>query len=323
MSHLNLKILGLLVFLLVAVYVSFFAGSSFLFLFVFLRNLFSDNSFPVREMLGWFTVGVSLSLLASLTAWPFALAITTLLEHNKSRSLSRYFLKLLSYLSSLPLVLFVFAYLSIFGNEGFNFIKVVWTVLFASKNFFTDAIAFALTLLLYPLTIFMKAADQPTIDHFYHQMLAAVIEFAEVGLVATVVAVALFLFVLPKMILHMRKQLMDDENIRSTEIIKSLGGTPWESIHLTVMQSMKTKFNEIILHFTKKCFFEGLITFSILNAFFFRSIDGDYHWSSSLSSMFVRESVSLPKNLEHLMVLAGFLVLAYFVFTWFERRHHV
>ncbi len=316
----NLKILGLLVFLLVTIYLTFFVGTSALYIFVFVRDQLGQPLLPWRNLFGWFTVGISLALLSSLAAWPFALSLSTLLEHNKSRPLANIFLRILSYLASLPLVLFVFAYLAIIGHRGFYTIKSVWVFLFATENFFTEAIAFALTLLLYPLTGLPGAGEQPTIDLFFRRMLDGVVEFAEVGLVATVVAAGLFLFVLPKMVLCIRKLLLEDHNLRSTEIIKSLGGTPWESIHLTVMQSMKTRFNEIILYFTKLCFFEGLVTFALLNAFFFAGDSDQYHWSSSLSSVFVRQSLLPTKNLDQLLSISGFLLLTYFLFFWLRSK---
>lgn len=314
MPRWNLRNLAIPIGLMVAFYLALYLVGSSLYLFSFFQDIAFVHSFPLKHLLGWFTVGISLALLSSLTVWPFSLAIATLLEHNKSRTLANYFLKLISYLASLPLVLFVFAYLTIFGSRGFLLIKKFWFFLFASENFFTQAIAFALTLLLYPLSLLQGASSQPTIDSFYHRMLSGVIEFAEVGLVATVVALGLFLYLLPKMVLHMRKILQQDEQLRSFEIIKSLGGTPWESVHLTVMQSMKTKFNDIILVFTQKSFFEGLITFSLLNAFFAKS--SDLHWSSSLSSIYVRESLLGEGNLNKLLALSGFLLLSYLLLTW-------
>ncbi len=320
MPRLYKKILGFFVLVLIISYFSIFAGTAFFYLLVFFRDLFNHSSLPLKSIIGWFTVGVSLALLASLLVWPFALAISTLLEHNKTRRFSKFFLQVMSYLGSLPLVVFVFTYISLVGSRGFIAIKKVWVILFASPNFFTEAIAFSLTLLLYPLTAIPGVGDESSIDVFYKNMLSTVIEFGEVGLVATVVGVGLFLYILPKMVIHMRKQLMDDVNTRSTEIIKSLGGTPWESVHLTVMQAMKSRFNDIILHFTQICFFEGLITFALLQAFFLNTREQSFQWSASLSSVFLAESLKTPVNFDHLLSLSGALLFVYMIFIWVDRR---
>lgn len=281
--------------------------------------LATDFSMPLVKVFGELVVGLSLALLASLCTWPFALSTATLLEHNRARPIYRWFLSLTAYLSGLPLLLFVYVYIEVIGQAGFASIQKFWTLLFASPNFLTQSISFALTLLLYPLVAMAEWGGAPTIDHFYRKILEAVIDFAEVGIVASVVVIGLFLFIFPKMVLKMRALLRDDENVKSSEIIKSIGGTSWESIHLTVMQSMKNSFTEVIAYCTRVCFFEGLITYTLLHLFFVGPGSKTTYWGTSLTSMFLDAAIEPSEQRQLLHFFAGLLSVSYLGFILFEK----
>lgn len=308
----------LLVALFVLLYLASFFGASLVYLFSGIRFIFSGHQEILKPVFLWTSVGLSLSLLATLTCWPFALSAATLIEHNRSRWITPYILRSLSYFSTLPLIVFIYVYIEVVGVEGFDWLKEQWIVFFASPNFLTKSVAFALTLLLYPLTAFPFLLDRISVDQFFKNMLSGVIEFAEVGLVALVVVAGLYLYILPKMILHMRRQLKQDENLRSFEIIQSLGGTSWESIHLTVMQSMRNRFNSIVTYFTRICFFEGLITYSLLYYFVLEDGTFESHWGASLSSIFIFGSLDPGQRLSFLLAIAGFMVLCYLLFMRIE-----
>jgi hypothetical protein len=321
MNHWMSKLLGLLTLVFASSYILGFVSSYLYFMGVALFELLNNQDLSIQTLISWVSVGLSLSLLSVLTAWPFALAVATLIEHNKARPLARFCLGFASYLASLPLILFVFVYVQIVGEKGFLAVKSFWLFLFASSNFFTQALSFGLTLLLYPITMIPGVGEGLSIAVFYDRILSTVFEFAEVGLVASVIAMGLFLYVVPKMVLHMRQQLRKDENLRSFQIIKSIGGTPWESIHLTVMQSMKAQFNSIIVDFTRKCFFEGLITFTLLRVFFINDNQPEFHWSSTLSAVFLWTSLFEEPSSSLLRLTAGTLCLSYLLFIFLENYY--
>lgn len=307
------KFFGVIVALLVLAFALGFVGTYLFAIFFSFWQLLVNNGPNLKLIAGWVMVGVSLALLSTLTVWPFALALATLLQHNKNHPLANAMLKLLSYMASLPLLIFVYLYLEILGVSAFDYLQKFWIFLFASSNIFTQAIAFALTLILYPFSVLPFWKQNLSIDLFYRQVLKAVIEFAEVGLVASVVALGLFLYLLPKMVLHIRKHLNDDDSLKSFEIIKSLGGTPWESIHLTVMQSMKSHFNAIVFYFTRLAFFEGIITYSLLNIVFTSSSN---RWGQSLSSQFIALSINWPQQNSLVLLCSGVLAFIYLFFSF-------
>lgn len=319
MNHWLSQMLGRMMILLAVIYVLGFAISYGYYLFHGLEFVVTADFSQLKALVGWVIVGVSLSLLTSLTAWPFALAAVTLLEHNKSRRLTSFSLRCVSYLASLPLVLFLFVYVQIVGEKGFLTLKAMWLLLFASPNVFTQALAFGLTLLMYPLTIIPGVGGEHTIDVFYNKMLDLVIECAELGLLAIVVVLGLFLYVFPKMILYMRQKMQEGEQLRSLEIIHSLGGTPWESMHLTVMQSMRTHFDGVMLYFTRRCFFEGLITYTLLSVFFSESVLG-IHWSSTLPVVYIQSLLQGHEVPEISFGLCGILAFLYILFLVAESH---
>ena len=300
-------------------YFIFFLGAAFFYLLASLQGVFLSGWDSIRTFVLWTTVGVSLSLLTTLVCWPFALSAAILIEHNKNRKYAPWVLKVLRYFSTLPLIIYVYIYIEVIGGTGFDFIKDQWSFLFASPNLLTQSIAFALTLILYPLSIFPFISSAPTVDLFYKNILSRVLEFAEVGLIASVVVTGLFVFLLPKMILYMRKQLVEEENMKSLSTIRSLGGTAWESIHLTAMQIMKVRFNIIVTYFTRICFFEGLITYNLLYYFVIGETSFNKHWGVSLSSIYVLNSMTPFENMSFMLSVGGFLVICYIGFMYTEK----
>ncbi len=304
-----------LIFSIVFAYVLVFLGFGSLYLYsLFLGAL----NFNIQKLFLWISVGLSVSLLASLCSWPFALSLATLIEHNRERRIVRHILKLLKYYSTLPLILFVYIYVEVIGDSGFLTIQNQWDQIFSSSNFVTQALAFAITLILYPLTILPFFDSKLTIDVFFKTSLESVIDFAQAGLVAFVVVLGLFIYILPKMVLYMERNLKNEKSLKSFEIIKSVGGTPWESIQMTVMQSMKNSFNSILIHFTRVCFFEGLITYSLLHFFMFDNNPHHEQWGASLSSIFISTSLDPNRVVHQLMALCGVLLITYFLFILVE-----
>lgn len=312
---------GILIFItgLISAYLLLFLSSYLVNTFLALEFLKTGSFAELGTLLWLVLVGLSLSLLASLCAWPFSLSIATMIEQNKSRQHIDYINYALKFLASMPLVFYAYLFLEVVGADVFRILESFWVESFASSNLLTQVLAFALTLLLYPLTIIPWLLEPVSVDVFFQKMLVAVIDFAEVGLVSSVVVCGLIIYILPQMVLRMLKYLQRDQNLIKHEVIQSIGGTRWESIYMTVLQSMREHFNIIILRFTRVCFFEGLITFSLLSFFFKTQESLESHWGATLSSLFIGESLVWEPGTEKLRFFSGALILVYVVFIGVER----
>ena len=279
-----------------------------------------DVAIRASQLIWLSLVGLSFGLLATLCAWPFALSLSTLIEQNRDHRTTQWLITAIRFFASLPLVLFAYLYLEVVGAKVFGVLQVFWVDSFASSNIFTQALAFSLTLVLYPLSLVPGVLPQMTVDIFFKKMLLAVIGFAEVGLVSSVVVLGLTLFVIPQMVLRMLKYLEEDKSRRHHEVIQSLGGTRWESIYMTLLQSMKEHFNIIVAQLTRLCFFEGLVTLSLLSFFAVSDPLAIDQWGASLSALFVSESMNWTASLDKLTLVAAVLSVQYLLFFILERH---
>lgn len=264
-------------------------------------------------------MGLSLSLLTCLCAWPVALAIATLMEHFKGNKAVVRLNRFLKVIESLPLIVFAFLYIEVVGFYSYGWFEKFWGEFFTTSHFLTKGIAFALTILLYPFSLLPFFESQPNIDLFYQKILTLVAEFAEVGLVTSVIVFGLMVYIIPKMILRMNFYLNSKNNSRAPEVIQSIGGTHWESVYMTVIQSMKVHFNLIILRFTRICFFEALITYTVLNSFFSGKDTSTFHWGTTISAMFVVQAMEPKVSLDPLCIIAGLLSICYIIFVGLEK----
>ncbi len=278
----------------------------------------NPTQFPYGRIFWLFMVGLSFSSLASLFSWPLSLSIVTYLQQIKKHRSYNTLRKLIHFFATLPLVLFCFIFIEVFGGDFFGSFEVFWSKSFATPNLFTQAIAFAFTLLIYPLTLFPVFSKNYTVAEFFSEVSRSIHQFAEVGLVSSVLILTLTVFILPQMVLLMLDHFDSKENQRSYEVVQSLGGTRWESIHLSVLQNMKSRFFELILRFTRICFFEGLITFSVLHYFFNVSSASLLNWGLSLSSLTVLLSTEGVLQKE-VYFLSGLLLFSFFAFYSCEK----
>ncbi|MEM7646981.1 MAG: hypothetical protein AAF203_08735 [Pseudomonadota bacterium] len=261
-----------------------------------------------------------LALLACLFAWPIALSILILLELSRGRPLRDWILNLLQYLSGFPLIIFAFLFVEVLGIPVFEFFESLWIENFASSNILTQSLAFALTVLLYPLSVFPFFGEVQTVNLFYTEMLANVIDFASVGLMISSVILSLVIYIVPKMVLSMRKRLRLSESAQSLEVIRSLGGTQWEGIYLTVLQSMRSHFKFIIISGARICFFEGMVVFAIAKYLLAGSLFDQPSWSHTIASQLMFQSMSPSHNLNQLLILSGAMTICFLVFQRVEQN---
>ena len=227
-------------------------------------------------------------------------------------------LKPVYFLASLPLVLVVYIFVEVLGIEVFSVFRDFWMDTFGSHNFFTRSLAFTLTILFYPFSTLLFG--EMSTDVFFQKMLHFVNDFAQVGLFSSILIFGLTIFIIPKMFLTMNQCLEEDKSLRRLEIIQSIGGTQWQSVSVTLLQSMREHFNRILVRFVRICFFESLIVFSLLN-FFFSKDQKDPYLGSTLASRFVFESLKPIESPFFLLAMGGFLSFGYFLLLAIEKYY--
>lgn len=313
----NLKKFFLIATLLIAAfYFSAFIFSYFFYGFSFLKS----GNIPVRDILIWTFTGLCFSLLASLCAWPFSLSLVTLLRKYQFHSLSQRIFMFIHFSASLPLVLFLYISLEVFGLGSFLNFPEFWVDVLDTDNFLAKSLAFVLTILFYPIKSLIFFSEYETTDVFFHKMLKIVIECLQISLPGLVLIFILTIFIIPKMVITMHQCLIKNKDIRGLEVIQSVGGSRWESVFITMIQSMRDHFKMILIRFVRICFFESLITFSILSLFF--DAHGKNQRVHTLTSSFIFESLKLNKeNHDFLLILAGALGFCYLSLMIVERYY--
>lgn len=271
------------------------------------------------------SLGLALALMASLLAWPLALSVVILFEQNKSSRSVRAFKASARFLATLPLLFFIYLYIEVIGSGVFSFLEEFWTSYLTPNHIMTQVLAFALTLLLYPLRVFPGFGASLTIDEFFRQMLLTVVEFSELGLAVSLLTLGLVFYILPRMVVSMMAEIKDSNNHLSFEVVQSLGGSRWEGTQMTVLQLMRQKSIWILTYFTRICFFEGLIIYSLLHFFLFKS--GHMAMGQTLASRYIHDSLSLaPSTLKGLLTIAGVLFVLFLTFfsleTFFKKASH-
>jgi len=309
----------ILTWLPTASFLLFAAFLSTFFLFGFGAHTFSSqhSSFPFSLLLKMVSLGLVLALLASLLAWPLALSIAILFEQNKSSRFVQGLKAAARFLATLPLLFFVYLYVEVIGSGVFLFLEEFWTSYLTPSHIMTQTLAFALTLLLYPLRVLPGVGVSLTIDEFFRQMLLNVVEFSEVGLAVSLLTLGLVFYILPRMVVSLLTEIKNSNSHLSFEVIQSLGGSRWEGTQMTVLQLMRQKAIWTLAYFTRLCFFEGLITYTLLHFFLFKS--GHMAVGQTLSARYLHESFSLtPPTLNGLLLLAGVLFMLFLILFGLE-----
>ena len=312
------KFFLIMILLLVGIYFLLFTACYLFYGFSF----FNFNGFPFREFLNWTSAGLCFSFLASLCSWPLSLSLVTLLRRYQFHYLSRRVFVFIHFSASLPLVLFLYIFLEVLGPEFFSNFRDFWINNLASDNFLTKTLAFVITVFFYPISSLSFFSELRTTDIFFNKILTIIIEFLQISLPGLILVFILVIFIIPKMVITMHQCLMKNRDIRGLEVVQSVGGTWWESVSITMIQSMKDHFNMILTRFVRICFFESLIAFSVLKIFFSFDESQKGEWGSTLTSHFVFESLkSNGNNHDFLLVLAGALGFCYLFLMFIERYY--
>ncbi len=304
--------------LLVGIYFTIFIASYLFYGF----SVLTFDTFFHREILWWTLIGLCFSFLASLCAWPFSLSLVTLLRQYQFHPLARGGFRFIHFSASLPLVLFLYIFMEVIGPDIFMIFEKFWTDTLASGTWLTRTLAFILTVLLYPIGSMLLSPEESSVDVFFGKMLETVIEFFQIGLFSSTLVFILTIFILPKMVVTMHQCLLKNRDIRGLEVIQSVGGTWWESLSITMIQSMRDHFNMILTRFIRICFFESLITFSVLRFFLAFDIPHENYWGATPTSNFIFESLKPnDTNYDSLLILAGGLGFSYLLLMAVERYY--
>lgn len=316
------------IFFLVLYLLSFFSVGAFIFLLTTYllalgqnisggQGVISSASFLLVLM--WTFAGLLISVLATLLSWPCALATAVVLE-QESGHWAFWAQKFISWLSSLPLIVYAYIFVQFMAIDVLSVFKGLWLGSFASVNWVTQLIAFAGTLVLYPLLLFVPGTEGVTMDQFFKTTLASIIDFGEVGLTVTLLCVGLIFVILPRMTFEMQKMLKKNKDLQSLEVIRSLGGTFWESMHITIIHSMRSRFALVFVRFVRYSFFEGVIVFLLLGYPFYEGSEIETFFGTTLSSMFVRRTLvtEIDTFWIDILSLGGWLIVLHFIFLQIE-----
>lgn len=271
-----------------------------------------------RSILKWTIVGIVISSFSVFLAWPCAMATAVVLEQEDSYwvSLAQ---KFISWLASLPLIVYVYVFIQFMAVDILSSFKGFWLESFASVNWVTQLLAFAGTILLYPLLLFVPNTDGVTIDQFFRATLKTVLNFGELGLTVTLLCIGLTFVILPRMVFEMQKMIRGNKDLQSLEIVRSLGGTAWESTHITLIHSMKSRFSLIFFRFVRHSFFEGIIVFLLLGYVFADQNIFDDIIGATISSIVVQEYMSLNLSWTDLLSMGGWLLFLHIGFVQAEK----
>jgi hypothetical protein len=273
-----------------------------------------DSSLTINGLGRLVLVGAAVGLLSTLLAWPLAISVVIFIQLNLKWRPTQWILLFFEYMSRLPLIFFVFVYLTLIGWQTFHALDRFWFDVLASPNFFTQSIAFGLTLLLYPMSVLPFLWNHLTIDEFYTKMLGGVIDFAEVGFVISLLSLSLGFYILPKMVISMMEELRLGKTDLSAEVIQSLGGSRWESTRISVLQRLGQSFYTLVNRMTRCCFFEGLISFVVLNHLIYKSHLGSTAWADTLTYVFLKQAMNMPIHKPEILVL-GLVMLVVYIFS--------
>ena len=282
-------------------------------------SVFVFDTFPWISLLMWAFQGLIVSLMAGFCAWPFSLSLVSLLRQYNSDSLAGMAFKFIHFSASLPLILFICLFMEVLGPDIFILVKDFLVETLVRENLLTRAIAFILTIFFFPISQLLSFSETREPDVFFNEMLMGVIDFFQMALLAGVLIFILTVFLIPKMTVTMHQSLMRNRDISGFEVVQSLGGSHWESVSISMLQFMKDHSKMILIRFVRICFFESLITFSVLK--FFLSFKKEL-WGSTLSERFIFESLRMTEdNSPSLLVLAGCLAFIYLFILQIENYY--
>lgn len=288
----------------------------FVFLNLVLIILWDSSVFPLDRRSFWLiAVGLSDAFLACLLSWPVALSIVSFLQQVRSTRFYKWVRKVVQFLATLPLVVFGFIFVEVVGELLLQGMETIWARTFQQSSELSQSLAFAITLLIQPLRRFFSDS---TVHETFLEVEKTLLNLTEIGILSSTLVFVLILYILPQMILLMMDDLDAQDQQTSAEQVRALGGSAWESVRLSVLQQLKLRFWNWVFKLSRLCFFEGLITWSVLNAFFGLNIEGLQHWGGTLTSFAVLQAVQ-GEQVSNLQSL-GFALLVIFIFFFIAER---
>ncbi|MCJ8275715.1 MAG: hypothetical protein MJK18_02650 [Bdellovibrionales bacterium] len=266
------------------------------------------SAVSLGNILYWTITGLLISAVAAALTWPWALATAVVLELEKG-VWPKWAKRFVTWLAKVPLIVYAYVYLQYMAANMLVSFKALWLESFASQNGVTQLLAFASTLFLYPLLIFVPDTQGITMDQFYRSSLNTVINLGEVGLTLAIICLGLIFAMMPRMIFEMQRMLRKSDDLQSLEVVRSMGGTLWESLRVTIIHSMRSRFVYILIRYIRFGFFEGLIVFVLLKYMFINDNLMESFFGSTMSSYGVRQFLAMRWNWSDLMALGGWLLI--------------
>ncbi|MCB0379131.1 MAG: hypothetical protein KDD33_11630 [Bdellovibrionales bacterium] len=272
------------------------------------------------QFLGWAGMGLLISVIATIAAWPVALSSAVVLSQAEQVWWGRWAQRLISFYSKIPLVVLAFIFLRFFVDSIFFSLGWVLHQSFASSNMFTEGVAFAVTTVLAPAFYLFSSDPKQLTQTVYESGLNAVVNVGELAFVVIILSIALLFYLVPRMILNMQDLLMREGHRRSLEVAKSLGAGPWQSLHLTMIHYMRPNFNLIFVRYIRLAFFEGLMVFFVYKKISTMEAFADSRWGEALTAIVVEKLASGSIQQSEWLVLGSLLLAIHLVLLAMEQN---
>ena len=243
-----------------ALIVLFFLGNLF---FSAIYHLFGDGEwldvFFQNHFLRLSFTGLAFAFLAALVAWPFALATAVVLAQDSQHLWAGFAVRFFRFLAYLPSLVYGFVFCWALGPALTTNLKKAWVGFFSTENFITELIAFTVTLVGYPLTIFSSWGEGLTVDIFYVTIKEGIVHLAVDAYSAFVIILSLTFFLVPLFTVALYRIIQRTQNDQYILATRALGATEWESLHITMIHIIRTHFRGVFLFGVAKAFVEGTV----------------------------------------------------------------
>ncbi len=103
----------------------------------------------------------------------------------------------------------------------------------------------------------------------------------------------------------------------------ALGATHWESMHLTMLNSLSPQFAYAFIKTMRLAFFEGLTVFFIILYFFNQQNPYSSFWGHNYVS-YIAESILLKNyGVDFILPMAAILIILRAIFYWAESTYRL
>lgn len=298
-----------------------------------------------RFLLSWFPMpnsrsvlhlclsGLLFSALAALLAWPFALTTALVLVNERGRRWAEFLIRYFRGLAFVPTLIYGYVFCSYFGPFVQDHLFNVWVDLFDPQSLTSQWLAFAGTVLLYPLswllsvTGFLHGNDGGSagplawsVEQLYLANLNGLSELAVESFSSLVIVFFLAFLLTPIYIILIYQTLASSEIQQTRMTVLSLGASPWETLRISGRQHLRRQLSGLFSFGLARAFFEGVGIFVVLNYFFLNGNYDRFFWAETFSAFVIKTMIFKNLPLGGVLALGGILLACHFGFISFYKK---